>query len=118
MSSIIAWFKLWIVDWSNVSEVVLGAILAFIFGFFLQWWMVRRQERFQKALLERQLSFLERLETERSDRDAKAEERRLANDQAIAGRYNAIRQKIAMDDRNHESKQRSEDRYQARKREL
>ena len=50
------------VDWSKVFEVFLGAVLAFIFAFFLQWWLVRRQERFQKALLEHQLDFLQKLE--------------------------------------------------------
>src|ERR1043166_8242958 len=53
-------------DWSRVFEVSLGAILAFIFGFLLQWWLIRRQERFQKELLERQLAFQERLENQRA----------------------------------------------------
>ena len=55
-----------LVDWSKVSEVFLGAVLAFIFGFALQWWLVCRQERFQKALLTQQLAFMEKLECDRA----------------------------------------------------
>jgi hypothetical protein len=55
-----------LIDWSKVFEVLLGAVLAFIFGFFLQFWLIRRQERFQKVLLDRQLAFMERLERDRA----------------------------------------------------
>jgi hypothetical protein len=65
-----------LIDWSKVFEVSLGAVLAFIFGFFLQFWLIRRQERFQKELLERQLSFMERLEKDRAASDESKEKAR------------------------------------------
>jgi hypothetical protein len=88
-------------DWSKVFEVSLGAVLAFIFGFFLQFWLVRRQERFQKKMLEHQLSFMERLERERAVQDEKANAARLATEAAIAGHQVRTLEHIARENRNH-----------------
>lgn len=71
-------------DWSKVFEVLLGAVLAFVFGITLQFWLVRRQERFHKELLDRQLKFLEKLEKDRADSEAKAQQRHLESLEQIA----------------------------------
>jgi hypothetical protein len=87
------------VDWSKVFEVALGAVLAFIFGFFLQWWLVLRQERFQKDLLGQQNSFLEKMERDRATNDDKRHQEHLKT-----------LDKIAADNRSHDSLQRFIDR--------
>ena len=102
------------IDWSKALEVFFGAILAFIFGFVLQLWMVRRQERFQKELLERQLAFMERLEQERAANDAKVDAARTAATQAIIGHHNTVLRQISLDERNHESRERTRDRMELR----
>ncbi len=71
------------VDWSKVSELAFAAILALVVGAVLQWWLLRDQKRFQKGMLDRQLEFMERLERERSERDAKADAERIAADRKI-----------------------------------
>jgi len=101
-------------DWSKVFEVSLGAVLAFIFGIALQFWMVRRQERFQKELLERQLSFMERLEHERAVSDEKVDAARMAATAAIVGHHNTVLKQISLDQRNHESRERTRDRSENR----
>lgn len=63
-------------DWSKVFEVALGAVLAFVFGFVLQLRLLRRQERFQTELLERQLSFLDKLERDRTASEEAREKNR------------------------------------------
>lgn len=104
------------VDWSKVSELAFAAILALIVGALLQWWLLSDQKRFQKEMLERQLAFMERLERERAERDAKAEKARLDAERAIAGRQNAVLQQISLSERNHEAQLRSKDNWEARQR--
>lgn len=104
----------WIVDWSKVTELSFAAILSLIVGAGLQWWLLRDQKRFQKEMLDRQLAFMERLERERAERDAKADAERIAAERAIAGRQNAVLQQISLNERNHESMQRMKDRAELR----
>jgi uncharacterized membrane protein YccC len=101
-------------DWSKVFEVSLGAFLAFVFGFVLQIWLVRRQERFQKQLLERQLSFMEKLERDRAANDEKVDKARVAATAAIIGHHNSVLKQISLDERNHESRERTRDRFELR----
>jgi hypothetical protein len=103
-------------NWSHVFEISLGAVLAFIFGFFLQWWMVHRQECFQKQLLERQLSFMEKLEKERAANDAKLDEARAALMRSVIGHHNTILQQISREERNHQALLHSRDNFEARQR--
>jgi hypothetical protein len=105
-----------LIDWSKVAEWTIPAILAFAFGYILQRLLINRQERFQKEMLERQLKFMERLERERAERDDKAEKARIAAEQAIAGRQNAVLQQISLNERNHETRLRSQDNWEARQR--
>jgi hypothetical protein len=118
MSSFTAWLKLWSVDWSKVSEVALGAILAFLFGFLLQLWLVRRQERFQKKMLTNQLEFMEKMERDRAANEEKADAARSLALAQVIGRHNETLRKIAMDNRNHESTERARDRSDARHRQM
>ena len=100
--------------WSKVFEVSLGALLAFVFGGALQWWLICRQERFQTELLARQLAFMQKLEEDRAAQEAKMEKERAAALANIVGRHNETLNKIAMENRNFESRQRAVDRREAR----
>jgi hypothetical protein len=103
-----------LIDWSKVAEWTIPAVLAFAFGYVLQAVLLRRQERFQKDLLKEQLSFLERLERERSERDAKADAERIAAERAIVGHLASTLRQNSLNERNHESRQRMEDRAELR----
>jgi hypothetical protein len=103
-----------LIDWSKVAEWTIPAVLAFGFGYVLQAVLLRRQERFQKDLLKEQLSFLERLERERSERDAKADAERIAAERAIIGHLTSTLRQNSMNERNHESMQRMKDRSELR----
>ena len=83
----------WVVDWSEASKLLLAAVLGAGFAALLQWWLLCRQERFQKKMLDRQLEFLERLERERSERDAKADARKSAS-AALARRIKPARAEL------------------------
>jgi uncharacterized membrane protein YccC len=101
-------------NWSKVFEVALGAVLAFVFGFVLQLWLVRRQERFQKQLLEQQLAFMEKLERDRAANDEKIDKARTAATAAIVGQHNSVLRQISLNERNHESRERTRDRWEIR----
>jgi hypothetical protein len=101
-------------NWSKVLEFLVPAILAFIFGFVLQFWLVRRQERFQKKLLEHQLSFMERLERERAAQDEKMNAARLATETAIAESQSETLKKIAQANREHLTFENTKDRLNRR----
>ena len=91
-------------DWMRVWEMSLAASLAFIFGAILQWRLLARQEKFFREM-----------EDERSETEAQRNTRMRAAQDRIAARQNAASQKIAMDNRNHETRERSRDRSDRRR---
>jgi hypothetical protein len=106
------------VDWSKVAELSFAAILSLAVGAFLQWWLLRDQKRFQKEMLERQLAFMERLERERSDRDAKADAARIAAERAIVGHLASTLRQNSLNERNHAAQLQSRALSEARHRSM
>jgi sensor histidine kinase regulating citrate/malate metabolism len=95
----------WVVDWSKVSELSFAAILSLGVGAALNWLLLQRQERFMK-----------KMEQERAANDAKADQARTAALREIVANVNSTLKKISLDERNHETKLRHEDRWEARQR--
>jgi len=108
----------WVVDWSEASKLLLAAVLGAGFAALLQWWLLCRQERFQKKMLDRQLEFLERLERERSERDAKADAERIAAERSIIGHLTTRLHRNSMDERNHAAQLQSRALSEARHRSM
>ncbi len=103
-----------IIDVSKIAEAFVGAFLAFLFAYFLGARLARRQERFQGQLLERQLTFMEKMEKDRAENEAKAEAERTKTLLRIVGRQNENDRSIARENRNHESRERTRDRMNSR----
>ena len=107
-----------LIDWSKVAELSFAAILSLAVGSVLQWWLLRDQKRFQKQMLDRQLEFMERLERERSERDAKADAERIAAERAIVGHLASTLRTNSLNERNHAARLQSQALSEARSRSM
>jgi len=107
-----------VIDWSKVAELSFAAILSLAVGAALQWWLLRDQKRFQKGMLDRQLEFMERLERERSERDAKSDVERIAAERAIVGHLASTLRTNSMNERNHAAQLQSRALSEARHRSM
>ena len=103
-----------LMNWMSVLEVFIGALFAFIFGLIGQWLLIRRQERFQLELIGRQETFEQWLTKQQQEFNEAMDKARSAEERALLGRKFANDRAIAMENRNHLSRENTQNRLRSR----